>query len=84
MVTSIKLQAQALGILKIDAGPTGGRLVFEEEPKIDPEVLIRLIQTQPQRYKFDGKNKLRFQLDGEDANDRIAGVRQLLAALSGE
>ncbi len=82
MVTELKLRAQALGILKIDAGPAGGRLVFDEEPEIDPAALIRLIQEQPRRYKFDGKNKLRFQLDGEDVNDRIAAVGKLLDTLA--
>ena len=59
-VTQLKQQAEPLGIKKIDVHPEGGRVVFTATPKINTEQLIRLIQTQPQAYKFDGSDKLKF------------------------
>ena len=35
-VTELKLQAQPLGVRKIEAGPQGGRLLFQPEPPVDP------------------------------------------------
>ncbi len=84
MVTDLKLHAQRLGILKIDAAATNGRIIFDQQPQIDPAILIHLIQEYPQRYKFDGKNKLRFQIDNDDVNERAKLIRQLLATLAGD
>ncbi|MGR9101068.1 MAG: transcription-repair coupling factor, partial [Gammaproteobacteria bacterium] len=58
-VTELKQQAVKLGIKKIEVGASGGRLVFNPEPKIDAGQLILLIQTQPQCYKFDGADRLK-------------------------
>ncbi|MCW8950476.1 MAG: transcription-repair coupling factor, partial [Sedimenticola sp.] len=59
-ITELKLKANPLGIRKIEAGPSGGRILFEGEPKIDPGQIIRLIQTRPKEYKLDGSQKIRF------------------------
>ena len=82
-LTALRLRAAPLGIRKIEAGPDSGRIVFEPQPHIDAERLIGLIQKQPQRYRFDGREKLRFTLDGGDADARINALNQLLDTLSG-
>lgn len=79
-VTELKLLATPLGIKKIDAGPNGARLVFEAEPNIDPMKLITLIQTQSQRYRFDGKQTLRISQDSED-EERADMLEALLDTL---
>ena len=40
-LTLLKLQAEKLGITKIDAGPQGGRIEFSADTSVDPMVLIR-------------------------------------------
>ncbi|MCG8325115.1 MAG: transcription-repair coupling factor, partial [Thiotrichales bacterium] len=45
-VTVLKLKAQPIGIRKIDLGESGGRLVFQEQTNVDPESIIRLIQSE--------------------------------------
>src|SRR3546814_12914878 len=55
----LKLQADALGIRKLDLGAEGGRLQFVETPDVDPMAVIRLIQRQPRHYRMDGTDKLR-------------------------
>lgn len=77
-ITELKLKAQQIGIRKIDAGPNGGRIEFDTEPNIDPGIIIQLIQKQPQRYKLDGPNRLRFNDIQKNAEDRFNNIKLLL------
>ncbi|HZW19385.1 transcription-repair coupling factor [Luteimonas lutimaris] len=77
----LKLQANALGIRKLDLGANGGRLQFVEKPNVDPMAVIRLIQGQPKHYRMDGPDKLRITLDLPDAATRFNAARGLLTAL---
>jgi len=81
-LTQIKLKAQSLGILKLEAGPNGGRILFDKEPKIDPTTVIRLIQTQPKTYKLDGQDKLRFTLELPEREQRFQAAEKLLDLLA--
>jgi transcription-repair coupling factor (superfamily II helicase) len=83
-ITGIKLRAEKLGIRKIEAGPTGGRLLFHPAPKVDPMIVIRMIQTQPQSYKLDGPEKLRFTANLETPDARVEFVERLVETLDGE
>jgi len=58
-ITSLKLMATPLDILSIDYSDQGGRIIFSEQPNIDPMKIINLIQTKSVLYKLDGNNKLR-------------------------
>ncbi len=80
-ITELKLEVQPLGIRKIEAGPQGGKIHFEEQPAIDPGRIIKLIQTRPQQFKLDGSDKLRFFTDLESPENRVEKTRQLLELL---
>ncbi|WP_428604970.1 transcription-repair coupling factor [Sedimenticola sp.] len=82
-ITSLKLKANPLGIRKIEAGPVGGRILFDGQPKIDPGQIIRLIQTRPKEYKLDGGEKLRFFKDLSDPQRRIDQVGAILDEVCG-
>jgi len=82
-VTTLKLRIQPLGIKRIEAGPKGGRILFDTEPKIDPAHLIKLIQTRPREFKLDGPDKLRFTRDLLNPQTRIDQVQRVLHALTG-
>ena len=58
-VTSLKLRATPLDILSIDYSENGGRIIFSDQPNIDPMKIINLIQTKSVLYKLDGNNKLK-------------------------
>ncbi len=58
--TYLKLRAAALGIRKIDAGASNGYILFEEQNRIDPKRVLKLIQGKPKEYRLDGPLKLRF------------------------
>ena len=81
-LTLLKLQAEQLGITKIDAGPQGGRIEFAAETKVDPMVLIKLIQSQPNRYKFEGATVFKFQVPMERPEERFNTLEALLERLA--
>lgn len=81
-ITELKQQAEKLGIKKIEANDAGGRIVFTKEPKINAEQLILLIQTQSQRFKFDGADKLRFSMLFETTEQKLLFINSLLEKLS--
>ncbi|SDS38980.1 transcription-repair coupling factor [Halopseudomonas litoralis] len=60
LITALKLRCAPLGISKIDVGPEHGRVEFAADTTVDPLVLIRLIQDNPQRYRLDGGSVFRF------------------------
>jgi len=81
-VTELKLKALPLGIRKIEMGESGGRLLFVEEPDIDPMRLIQLIQTKPEQYKLEGGEKLKINKQLPDTQNRIDEVNSLLGTLA--
>ncbi|MES9851297.1 MAG: transcription-repair coupling factor [Candidatus Thiodiazotropha sp. L084R] len=80
-ITELKLRAHPLGIRKIEAGPKGARLLFDESPRFDPASLIRLIQQKPQVYRFEGNDKLRYQTPLENPDNRVEKIHDLLDRL---
>ena len=80
-LTRIKLQATPLGVRRIEAGAHGGRIVFHPEPDVDPGSVIRLVQSEPGRFRLDGAERLRFAGDLPDAASRVEAVRRLLDSL---
>jgi transcription-repair coupling factor (superfamily II helicase) len=82
-VTAMKLKIQPFGIKKIEAGPAGGRMLFDDEPRIDPTRMIKLIQTRPKEFKLDGGDKLRFFGDLSDPARRVEQVGDIVKQVTG-
>ncbi|WP_446808441.1 transcription-repair coupling factor [Methylomonas sp. 2BW1-5-20] len=80
-ITELKQQAAHLGIRKIEAHATGGRIVFTATPQIDTGELILMVQSQSQVYKFDGADKLRFTQTFQDMEDKVVFLEKLLGRL---
>lgn len=80
--TELKLIASRLGITKVEASDQGGRLLFAKDAQLDVTELLSLIQTQPQVFKLDGQEKLRFAMPLPDPDERIDTVAELLARLT--
>ena len=81
-IAELKLQAERLGIRKLELGEAGGRIVFAAKPDVDPMTIIRMIQGQPRIYAMDGPDKLKMKLPLPEAEDRFNAARGLLAALA--
>ena len=80
-VASLKLMATPLGIRKLDFGANGGRIVFRENPEVDPMIIIKLIQRLPRVYKLDGQDKLKITLDLPGATERLRSAQEILTLL---
>ncbi|MDI9818368.1 MULTISPECIES: transcription-repair coupling factor [unclassified Legionella] len=82
LVTELKLLAGQLGINKINADQQNGRIEFNDQPNINPGVLINLIQVHAKRYQMDGPTRLRFTLDSSSSEERIHEIQSLLKKLA--
>ncbi len=81
LITEIKLKANPLGIIKIDMHAKGGRIIFQENPNIDPMKIIQLIQTRPKQYQLDGQNKLKIIREFSDIAEKLRCIEGLLKTL---
>ena len=81
-LTLLKLQAEQLGIKKVDAGPQGGRLEFAADTPVEPLTLIKLIQSQPSRYKFEGATVFKFLVPMERPELRFNTLEALFERLT--
>ena len=80
-LTGLKLRAMPLGVRKIEAGAGGVRIVFHPEPDVDPASVIRLVQSEPHRFRLDSAERLRCAGDLPDAASRVDAVQRLLDSL---
>lgn len=81
LIAELKLKATPLGIKKIDIKDTTGKLEFEDNPKINVENLIRLIQTQADIYRLEGAKNIRYQIPDTQITTKIVMVNSLLEKL---
>jgi len=81
-IAALKLLATPMGIRKIEIGSEEGRILFDNEPLIDTDRLIELIQSQPQQYRLEGGTKLRLYGDFHDEEKRFASATGLLKTLA--
>ena len=81
-ITQIKLLAAGLGIQKIDAGDRGGHLDFAEKTGVNPLALVKMVQAQPEQYRLVKGNRLRFDIELEDYEERFTFVNDLLQHLA--
>lgn len=81
-VTLLKLKAEALGIVKLEANPRGGRMEFSAETRVDPLTIVKLVQTQPHIFKLEGASHLKFTLSMESSEQRLQNLTDLLDRLT--
>ena len=58
-IAKLKLTARAIGIRRLDLGPQGGSVTFEERNAIEPATVVRLMQQAPREYRLEGPLRLR-------------------------
>ncbi|NTS76102.1 transcription-repair coupling factor [Catenovulum sp. SM1970] len=80
--SQLKLQAAKLGIKKLDAGIKGGIVEFKEGAVTDPTKIINLIQSAPTTFGLAGQDKLRFNLEAAEAQEKLDFIEQLFKLLS--
>ena len=77
----VRLAAESLGIKQITLGSQSGRIEFRETTKVDPMVLISLVQSKPQEYKLDGATALKIIRETVGSEARLGFVNEVLDAL---
>ncbi|UHL66104.1 transcription-repair coupling factor [Paralcaligenes sp. KSB-10] len=78
----LRLNAEPLGVIKIDASETQALIQFSAKPNVDPLRIIELVQKQRQ-VKLAGQDKLRIEIkEDQQISARIDAVRNVLRALA--
>lgn len=80
-VTEIKLTAEAMGVSKLEASATGGKIEFGADAEVDPLKIVQLVQSQPSVFSLAGANGLNFKIPMEKAEDRLQRITDLLESL---
>jgi transcription-repair coupling factor (superfamily II helicase) len=81
-VAELRMRSEQLGIVRLDLGPQGGRLEFAPDTRVDPQNLIKLMQSAPKDYRLDGPQRLRLLARLENPADRLQQAELLLQALA--
>jgi transcription-repair coupling factor (superfamily II helicase) len=76
----LRIEAKALGIIKVDAGPDSIVLQFIKDPPIDPARIIELIQTR-RNFKLSGQDRLRIEESHARVAERVQRVMNIFRDL---
>ncbi|MGO3843960.1 MAG: transcription-repair coupling factor [Alcaligenes pakistanensis] len=83
-VHRLRIKAEPLGIVKIDANEAQATIQFSSKPNVDPVSIIELVQKNKQ-VRLAGPDKLRIEITkGEEIKNRIQAVRNVLNSLRKE
>ncbi|GLT18239.1 transcription-repair-coupling factor [Vibrio zhanjiangensis] len=77
-VSEIKLEAGSLKVKKIEAHDKGGFIEFYPDADINPTYLVKLLQSQPQKFAMEGPTKFKFTVPLVDRRKRIQFVGDML------
>ncbi len=80
--TQLRLQAEALGIVKVDAGKEWVRLEFGASTPVDPLVLVKKVQSAPDTYRLEGANSFRFRLNDDSTGGKLDAIAAALGELT--
>jgi len=81
-VMRLRQRCEHLGIERLELNTSGGRIIFADEPNIDPMAFIQMLQRHSDIYRFDGKKILRIIKEFPESADGQEFVDQLLDSLT--
>ena len=81
-VTALKLRLIPMGVIRLDLGERGGKVIFANGTPVDPIVVVGLVQRQPNTYQLAGNTLLRIKRALPSLEERFAFADQLLQALA--
>jgi transcription-repair coupling factor (superfamily II helicase) len=82
-LAKLKLLARRLGVRRLDLGPQGGSVLFEETNRIEPATVVHMIRQGTREYRLDGPLKLRVARALPAESARFDYARELLGRLGG-
>lgn len=77
-ISEMKLEAGSLKVKKIEAHDKGGFIEFYPDADINPMYLVKLLQSQPQKFAMEGPTKFKFTVPLVDRRKRIQFVGDML------
>lgn len=81
-VHQIRIQAEKLGIQKMDINAPGGIVEFSPETPVEAITIIQMMQAKPNMYRMEGGQRLRISAQLTEPAARIQFVEQFVAELS--
>ncbi|MBW4933652.1 transcription-repair coupling factor [Marinobacter sp. F4206] len=78
----LRLRAEGLGIVQVDAGKEWARLEFGGSTPVDPLVLVKKVQSAPDQYRLEGANSFRFRLKDASTGGKLDGISEMLGELA--
>ncbi|WP_223668892.1 transcription-repair coupling factor [Kangiella shandongensis] len=74
-INELTLEAQPLGISKIDLVHSGVRIRFNQDSPVDPTKLIKMIQMNPALYRFEDSVILKILTEEEELKPLLKAIR---------
>ena len=81
-IAEIRQIGEHIGLKKIEAGPTNGRLKFLQNTKVEPISIIKLVQQNPNKYKLLNNDQLSFTMPMGNPELRLSSVYAMLSSLT--
>ena len=83
-LTAMRLQAEQIGIRKMDIGAQGGLIEFHERIHVDPSVILALVHDDPTHHQLGGPGVLRLKGELDEPEIRLKTCEKLLDSLAAE
>lgn len=81
-VHEIRLQAEELGVTKIDMSAYGGYIEFSQDTPVQAITIIQMIQKQPTEFRMDGGQRIKLMVNFEEYDERIHFIKEVFKKLS--
>jgi transcription-repair coupling factor (superfamily II helicase) len=81
-IAEIRQIGEQLGLKKVEAGPTSGRLQFSQNTKVEPITIIKLVQENSNKYKLLNNDQLSFTMPMGTPELRLNSVYAMLSSLT--
>ena len=80
-LAKLRQMGERLGLIKIEAGPNGGRLKFSASTPVEPMTIIEMVQKRPGTFRLQNNDQLSFTTEMETAEERVDKLTFILDQL---
>ncbi len=80
-IAGLRLEIGPLDVERIEIGPSGGRVRFRENPRIDPGTVLQLITGDPSRYRMKDPHTLTIRADLQEPEQRLEAAISIIQHL---
>lgn len=80
--TSLRIGAEGLGVVKVDAGREWLKLEFGNSTTVDPLKLVQKVQQAPDAYRLEGANTFSVRLKDDTTDGKLDAISSVLKELA--